>query len=105
VILYYNSSYSNQAVPSGLFNKTVGSSSNTFWSAYGDFNDLVNGSVAPNIYIRLPDQLLLSSYSLTATGNPEQTPSKWNLYCSNTNQTMAWQSLNSQNGNYHLDGV
>ena len=93
-----NSSYSNQAVPSGLFNKTVGSSSNTFWSAYGDFNDLVNGSVAPNIYIRLPDQLLLSSYSLTATGNPEQTPSKWNLYCSNTNQTMAWQSLNSQNG-------
>jgi len=67
--------YSNQTLPSGLFNKTIGSTSNTIWASYSSIYILgadANSTEIPTIYAQFPDLLQLTSYSLTARGGNAQ---------------------------------
>jgi streptogramin lyase len=90
-------SFSNQAVPTGLFTKTVGSTSNTVWASYSNvYTSTVDAlsSNLPIIYAQFPDLIQLNSYSITARGgNALETPSKWTLFGSNTTITSAWQTV------------
>jgi streptogramin lyase len=97
----FNYSFSNQLLPSGLFNKTTTTSSNTFWGSFSNrYTSTIDSpsQYVPIIYAQFPNTIQLSSYSLTASLNPSLTPSKWSLFGSNTSLTTNWTSLDTQSG-------
>jgi streptogramin lyase len=93
-------SFSNQAVPSGLFTKTVGNTSNTVWASYSNVYTRTVDTVSSNlpiIYAQFPDLIQLNYYSITARGgNALETPSKWTLFGSNTAISSSWQTVDSE---------
>jgi hypothetical protein len=95
-------SYSTQTLPSGLFTKTVGTTSNTVWASYSNVYtgtvDTVSSNL-PIIYAQFPDLIQLNSYSITARGgNALETPSKWTLFGSNTTISTPWQTVDIETG-------
>jgi alpha-tubulin suppressor-like RCC1 family protein len=92
-----NVTSSSESTPTALFNSFNSNINAHRWSTSNNiYRNSADATIVPNIIIRFPQTLSISSYSLTANVSSIEAPSKWNLYGSNIGTNNGWLLLDSK---------